>query len=208
MQAFSANSSPLIELMTNFLQFAHETWVQKQNAIELDSFLGITHKWSSLEERILAHGPEFISTVMLQHLFFQESVTRSISLQFPRLSNQEAIPNFKFRNAYLNNQEFKIESFDFGALFTKIGDVDKVLQLIRALLLEKKVILIKQDVSDVAILMQTLVTLLSPFKWNYPLITDLPPSLIEALESPQPFLIAIQRRIWDSQCKVQMMDNI
>ena len=56
--------------------------------------------------------------------------------------------------------------------------------MIRALLLEKKVILVKHDVSDVAVLMQTLVSLLAPFKWNYPFITDLPYSMVEALESP------------------------
>jgi hypothetical protein len=65
------------------------------------------------------------------------------------------------------------------------------MQLIRALLLEKKVIFIKDDVSDVAILMQTLIVLLAPFKWCYSLITDLPTNLIEALESPQPFFVAI-----------------
>ena len=83
-----------------------------------------------------------------------------------------------------------------------------MLQLIQALLLEKKVIFIFDESSDVAVLMQTLVTLLAPFKWNYPLITDLPPSMVEALESPQPFLIAIRRSLWDSECKVQLMDNI
>ena len=56
--------------------------------------------------------------------------------------------------------------------------------------------------------MQTLVTLLQPFKWNYSLIPNLPLDMIEALESPQPFLVGIQKKVWDSQCKVQMMDNI
>ena len=87
-------------------------------------------------------------------------------------------------------------------------DIDKILQLIRALLMEKKVILIKEDTSDVGVMMQTLITLLAPFKWNYPLITDLPLSMIDALESPQPFLISIQKQIWDEHCKVQLMDNI
>ena len=57
--------------------------------------------------------------------------------------------------------------------------------------MEKKVIMIKEDISDVAIIMQTLITLMAPFKWNYSLITDLPLDMIEALESPLPFLIGI-----------------
>jgi hypothetical protein len=94
------------------------------------------------------------------------------------------MPEMSFRNAYLNNCEFKVEDFNFQQLFVQIDDIEKVTLLIRALLLEKKVIFIKDDLSDVAILMQTLMVLLQPFKWSYSLITDLPESMIEALESP------------------------
>ena len=38
-------------------------------------------------------------------------------------------------------------------LFEKIPNIDKILQLIRALLLEKKIIMIKEDICDLAILM-------------------------------------------------------
>jgi len=51
--------------------------------------------------------------------------------------------------------------------------------------------MIKEDISDVAILMQTLISLMAPFKWNYSLITDLPEKMTEALESPHPFLVGI-----------------
>jgi len=40
------------------------------------------------------------------------------------------------------------------------------------------------------------------------LITSLPENFIEALESPMPFLIGIEKSLWDSKCKVEMMDNI
>ena len=90
---------------------------------------------------------------------------------------------FNFRNVYKNNREFKIENFAWEALFKQINNIDKILQLVRALLLEKKVIMIKQDISDVAIVMQTLITLILPFKWNYCLITNLPQDMIKALKS-------------------------
>ena len=70
------------------------------------------------------------------------------------------------------------------------------------MLLEKKIILIKTDISDVAIIIQTLITLIQPFKWNFGLINNLPSDMIEALESPQPFIVGIQRKLWDSDCKV------
>ena len=45
-------------------------------------------------------------------------------------------------------------------LFKKETNIDKILSLIRALLLEKKVIIIKEDISDVAVIMVTLISLL------------------------------------------------
>lgn len=65
-----------------------------------------------------------------------------------------------FRNAYQNNCLFKIEDFPFKNLFEIFSDVEKILLLIRALLLEKKVIFVKEDISDVAILMQALLVML------------------------------------------------
>lgn len=76
------------------------------------------------------------------------------------------MPDLTFRNVYKNNLEFKIESFHFELLFKKETNFDIILSLIRALLLEKKVIIIKEDVTDIAIIIMTLVSLLSPFKWN------------------------------------------
>ena len=69
-------------------------------------------------------------------------------------------------------------------LFKKIPNFDSILKLIRSLLLEKKIILIQEDLSDMATIMQTLITLIQPFKWSYTLITSLPHNMVEALESP------------------------
>ena len=70
------------------------------------------------------------------------------------------MPDLTIRNIYKNNLEFKIESFHFEMLFKKETNIDKILSLIRALLLEKKVIIIKEDISDVAVIMVTLISLL------------------------------------------------
>ena len=47
-----------------------------------------------------------------------------------------------------------------------------------------------------------------PFKWNFNVITNLPLDMIDALESIHPFIIGIQKGIWESHCLVEMMDNI
>ena len=40
---------------------------------------------------------------------------------------------------------------------------EKLIHLVIALLLERKVVLIKNDIGDIAVIMQSLITLLSPF---------------------------------------------
>lgn len=62
--------------------------------------------------------------------------------------------------------------------------MDTVLDLIKAILLEKKVILIKSNTDNMAEIISALLKLIQPFKWYFPVITDLPANMIETLESP------------------------
>ena len=51
-------------------------------------------------------------------------------------------------------QEIKaIDDFNFGCLFSKIDKFDLIIKLVRAMLLEKHIILIKENVQDIAIIM-------------------------------------------------------
>ena len=63
--------------------------------------------------------------------------------------------------------------------------------MIRAMVLEKKIIIIKEDVSDVSIIIQTLISMMLPFKWSFNVITNLPLDMIDALESIHPFIIGV-----------------
>lgn len=77
---------------------------------------------------------------------------------------------------------------------------EKVVQLFAAILLERKVVLIKKEIGDIAILMQSLITLLSPFTWNYTMITYLNQKLVDMLDAPFPFLIGVSSETWDQIC--------
>ena len=232
-QVSSCHSSPIFDTMKNLLQFIYDYVVVPRAKIEqqkfLDCCLGASHLSPSHHaldrqiEQTLMTQIECIASVALQHLYFQDNCFHGISLQEQKdnrsHSDQQSVAylqtlkknsgvKFNFRNFYHNNNEFKIDDFDFQLLFKKIPNFDVILQLIRSLLLEKKIIMIENDTSDMAIIMQTLITLIQPFRWHYTMITDLPANMIEALEAPQPFLIGIQKKLWDQKCKVQMMDNI
>ena len=60
-----------------------------------------------------------------------------------------------------------------------------------ALLLEQKVVIIKEEIGDIALIMQALITLLKPFSWHFTIITYLTEEMVDFLEAPVPFLIGV-----------------
>ena len=75
--------------------------------------------------------------------------------------------------------------------------------MIKALLLERKIILIKEQFGDIALIMESLTSLLNPLKWNFVFITYLTPNLIECLEAPFPYIIGISKKIWEDCCQIR-----
>jgi len=61
--------------------------------------------------------------------------------------------DFVFRNNYRTSNDVVLENFSYENLFDKVEGIDHILQIVRAMLLEKHVILIKDDLSDMAIIM-------------------------------------------------------
>lgn len=57
------------------------------------------------------------------------------------------------RNSCRLENTVKIDDFNFGCLFSKIDKFDLIIKLVRAMLLEKHIILIKENVQDIAIIM-------------------------------------------------------
>lgn len=57
------------------------------------------------------------------------------------------------RNSCRLENEVKIDDFNFGCLFEKIDKFDLIIKLVRSMLLEKHIILIKENVQDIAIIM-------------------------------------------------------
>ena len=67
-------------------------------------------------------------------------------------------------------------------------------------MLERKIVLIKREIGDIALIMQSLITLLSPFQWHFTIITYLTRELVDMLDAPFPFMIGVSWATWDSIC--------
>jgi hypothetical protein len=72
--------------------------------------------------------------------------------------------------------------------------------LFSALLLERKIVLIKEEFGDIAVIMESPVSLLAPLKWNFVFITYLTPKLVECLDAPFPYIIGVSKKVWQEHC--------
>lgn len=100
---------------------------------------------------------------------------------------------FKYRNT--SQSGFFLENYKFELLLQTLKP-DKIVQLFTALLMEKKIVLIKKEIGDIAIIMQSLIALMNPFTWNFVIITYLTAELADYLEAPVPYLIGVSQNIW------------
>lgn len=144
----------------------------------------------------LVHRLEMYATLFFKFLYFSSTQKEGIRVRDT---------DFVLRQFYQDSSAQHVDDFDFRCLFKL--DLDLVLHICRAILLEKKIIIIKKDTQNLAEIIQALLSLVQPFSWNFPVIADLPRSMLEALEGVQPFIIGIERDLWLSDCVVQRMDN-
>ena len=58
-------------------------------------------------------------------------------------------------------------------------------------------VLIKNQIGDIALIMQALISLMNPFTWHFTIITYLTAEMVEFLEAPVPFLIGVSTKTWE-----------
>ena len=89
------------------------------------------------------------------------------------------------------------ENYPFCKAILCISSPDLINSILN-LLQEKKVILICNRVSEAALLIKTMITLLKPFRWPSGILTVLTADLIDYLDAPFPFLAGVDRDTWQT----------
>ncbi|XP_062445788.1 DENN domain-containing protein 2A isoform X1 [Rhea pennata] len=84
----------------------------------------------------------------------------------------------------------RLEHVDFESLFTSLS-VRHLSRVFASLLLERRVIFIADKLSTLSKCCHAMVALLYPFTWQHTYIPVLPPSMIDIVCSPTPFLIGL-----------------
>ncbi|XP_053321259.1 DENN domain-containing protein 2A [Spea bombifrons] len=84
----------------------------------------------------------------------------------------------------------RLEHVDFESLFNTLS-VRHVMQIFASLLLERRVIFMADTLSTLSKCCHAMVALIYPFAWQHTYIPVLPPSMIDIVCSPTPFLIGL-----------------
>ena len=101
---------------------------------------------------------EFLLSLAFHHFWFNNQENTEI-----RLCNTDAPPNdqliFKYRNH--TDHGFSLQNFSFELLLKRISPAN-ILRIVCALLLERKVVLLFQNYQQNAVIMESIISLLSP----------------------------------------------
>lgn len=101
----------------------------------------------------------------------------------------------KYENSITSSKHFKVDSFDFSILFSKIK-IKVLIQLYAAILLERKIIIVTNDICNNAIIIEILQTLLYPMKWNLFSVAVITPETCDFLDAPFPYIIGMSQDTW------------
>lgn len=100
------------------------------------------------------YPPEFYLSLSFHHLFYNADLKNEVKLTVNRSLCFARFQNYKFRGITPAN-------FTFQALLETVKP-KQVMHLVKLLLLEKKIIIIRDNCDDNAVLIESLLALLSP----------------------------------------------
>ena len=100
-----------------------------------------------------------------------------------------------FRNLNATENIFVVENFSYKLLLTRVQP-KRIIELINAILLERPIFIVDNDMSEMALILKSILSLIKPLWWVNPLVPMIPHSLAEIVGSPFGALIGIHSDIW------------
>jgi hypothetical protein len=86
--------------------------------------------------------------------------------------------------------------------------VDKIVEVVEALLLEKTVIFVSQSQVAVGYVIESLISFLYPLKWEHVILPILPYDLLNLLEAPMPLIAGIPTNFASDDVIHQLKDDV
>ena len=105
------------------------------------------------------------------------------------------------------NAPLQATHFPLRLLFECL-DSDNALQLIEAVLLEQRILLLSTKLSALTVVAETLLHLIFPFRWPHVYIPLLPRSLLDFLFAPMPFIIGMHHSYVRGHLDTELMHDV
>lgn len=86
--------------------------------------------------------------------------------------------------------------------------VKNIIKVVGALLQEQRILLVSTQMDTLTLCAEAFISLLYPFKWMHPLVPLLPTALIEYLEAPTPYLMGVQKHVYDTDDCQQALEGV
>ncbi|KAM9443952.1 DENN/MADD domain containing 2Db isoform 1-T1 [Clarias gariepinus] len=87
-----------------------------------------------------------------------------------------------------------LEHVDFRSLFLCLSD-EEILQVFAAVVLERRIVFIAEELSTLSQVLHAVAALLFPFIWQHTFISIVPKVLLDVYLAPTPYLLGIQRNL-------------
>lgn len=99
---------------------------------------------------------------------------------------------------WLNKGLFIPQNFTYEYLLMKVRPY-RILELISAILHERPIFIVDDNVDEMAIIMNSLISLIKPMAWVNPLVPIIPVDLAAIIGSPMGTLVGIHTQIWEDE---------
>ncbi len=145
---------------------------------------------------------EFYMSLLFHHLYYNSEWQNEVEI-FYHDSHSHRHTFARYRN--YKSSGFTLPNFTFQSLLESVKP-NRILELIKYLLLEKKVLLVRDRYADNAVLIESLLSLISPLyprapnccgsQWTFVNISYLSYSMLEYVDAPMPFIMGVPRYLW------------
>ena len=167
-------------LKLNKMKYSHE-----------ESFkLNSKDVYSRMDSSFLHHQMNKELEKILKNIYENQIPCFSSTLIFPNFDDLKGMIEFKIPQ---ESHCFFLEAeWVSSCVFSNIK-CEQFLYLFLALMLEKTLVFFSKSLALLTSTLMTFICLLKPFRWPYPMIFNIPESLLEFLDSPVPILIGINK---------------
>lgn len=144
---------------------------------------------------------------------FQPRLNKRLSLESPEWLKAESSKSFEALSRSQTEcskrldeimirraNDIRLENTELSVLYESTTS-DLLAMIFGTLLIERKVILLGRNISQISSCMSALYSILYPFQWHHTIITIVPEQLVELLQAPFPFFAGVLKSTVNGQLR-------